>query len=332
MRSTLLAMRNPRFVPLILVAGAALACRSSDEKAQPAPKPESKPMAAMPVRPAPQPAPAPAPAAQPGSRADRLAALTKEQKDAMNAYYKAIDDALAGNQNPTAEEWQKVQEKVKEPDNAGFQARAQQLIDEDPKDITAFNAIRWMMDNARDSASTKTAVGLLEKYHLDRPEMASVCNRLPPDARGLLDKLLANSPHAEVRGQACFAIAEGLKQDIQFADELKTSKPEETEGLKNYLGAEKVDMLGKLDVPSTQQQIEKLYDRVASEFGEVKLYAGTDHETTLGQRAGAALYEIRNLAVGKTTPEIEGVDLDSVAFKLSDYRGKVVLLDFWGNW
>jgi hypothetical protein len=30
--------------------------------------------------------------------------------------------------------------------------------------------------------------------------------------------------------------------------------------------------------------------------------------------------------------EIEGEDQDGVVFKLSDYRGKVVLLDFWGNW
>jgi hypothetical protein len=31
-------------------------------------------------------------------------------------------------------------------------------------------------------------------------------------------------------------------------------------------------------------------------------------------------------------PEIEGTDQDGKSFKLSDYRGKVVLLDFWGNW
>ncbi len=37
-------------------------------------------------------------------------------------------------------------------------------------------------------------------------------------------------------------------------------------------------------------------------------------------------------AVGDPAPEIVGRDLDGVAFKLSDYKGKVVLLDFWGNW
>lgn len=36
--------------------------------------------------------------------------------------------------------------------------------------------------------------------------------------------------------------------------------------------------------------------------------------------------------VGKLAPEIEGEDVDGVPFKLSDYRGKVVLLDFWGHW
>jgi cytochrome oxidase Cu insertion factor (SCO1/SenC/PrrC family) len=33
--------------------------------------------------------------------------------------------------------------------------------------------------------------------------------------------------------------------------------------------------------------------------------------------------------VGSAAPEIQGIDADGVAFKLSDYRGKVVLVDFW---
>jgi len=36
--------------------------------------------------------------------------------------------------------------------------------------------------------------------------------------------------------------------------------------------------------------------------------------------------------LGKEAPEIEGEDIDGKRFKLSDYRGKVVVLDFWGNW
>lgn len=36
--------------------------------------------------------------------------------------------------------------------------------------------------------------------------------------------------------------------------------------------------------------------------------------------------------VGDIAPEITGVDLDGEQFALSDYRGKVVMLDFWGDW
>lgn len=39
-----------------------------------------------------------------------------------------------------------------------------------------------------------------------------------------------------------------------------------------------------------------------------------------------------DLAISKVAPDIVGEDIHGKAFKLSDYRGKVVVLDFWGNW
>jgi hypothetical protein len=35
---------------------------------------------------------------------------------------------------------------------------------------------------------------------------------------------------------------------------------------------------------------------------------------------------------GTPAPEIVGEDIDGVPFRLSEYRGKVVVLDFWGDW
>src|SRR5262249_55474207 len=43
-------------------------------------------------------------------------------------------------------------------------------------------------------------------------------------------------------------------------------------------------------------------------------------------------FATKHLTVGRPAMEIEGEDLDGKQFKLSDYRGKVVVLDFWGNW
>jgi uncharacterized GH25 family protein len=39
-----------------------------------------------------------------------------------------------------------------------------------------------------------------------------------------------------------------------------------------------------------------------------------------------------SLSSGKPAPEIQGEDVEGAKFKLSEYRGKVVLIDFWGDW
>jgi cytochrome oxidase Cu insertion factor (SCO1/SenC/PrrC family) len=56
------------------------------------------------------------------------------------------------------------------------------------------------------------------------------------------------------------------------------------------------------------------------EYGEV-----------VGETAKTELFEIHHLAVGKEAPDMDGVDQDGQPFKLSDYRGKVVLLYFWSE-
>lgn len=41
---------------------------------------------------------------------------------------------------------------------------------------------------------------------------------------------------------------------------------------------------------------------------------------------------IEQFSLGMVAPDIVGVDLDGVAFKLSDYKGKILFIDFWGDW
>ena len=48
--------------------------------------------------------------------------------------------------------------------------------------------------------------------------------------------------------------------------------------------------------------------------------------------AKCELYDIRHLGIGKVAPEISGKDQDGKSFKLTDYRGKVVLLYFWSEY
>ncbi|MBL8755745.1 MAG: hypothetical protein JNK15_20785 [Planctomycetes bacterium] len=52
----------------------------------------------------------------------------------------------------------------------------------------------------------------------------------------------------------------------------------------------------------------------------------------LADRIAAPRFQKERLQIGKECPDIVGEDVDGVAFKLGDYRGKVVVLDFWGFW
>lgn len=85
---------------------------------------------------------------------------------------------------------------------------------------------------------------------------------------------------------------------------------------------------GQLSDAEMQKLVEKL-KKLAADFPDAKVPRyGVPYKSWVEKK----LYAIQHLKVGEVAPDIVGEDLDGVKFKLSDYRGKVVLLDFWGYW
>lgn len=88
--------------------------------------------------------------------------------------------------------------------------------------------------------------------------------------------------------------------------------------------------LGKvlLDAPEQAKQDEglALLRRVLKDFAGVKEAADAYAE------AEGTLFWRENLQVGMQVPDFEASDENGVKFKLSEYKGKVVLIDFWGFW
>ena len=70
-------------------------------------------------------------------------------------------------------------------------------------------------------------------------------------------------------------------------------------------------------------EAERLYRSVIANFADVE---------TLAAAARGDLGEMPTFGVGKVAPEITGNDIEGNPMKLTDYRGKVVLLVFWGDW
>ena len=67
--------------------------------------------------------------------------------------------------------------------------------------------------------------------------------------------------------------------------------------------------------------------KVQKEYANVEGLQGK-----LGEQANRLLFQIRNLAIGKSAPEVVSKDLDEKETKLSALRGKVVVLDIWATW
>ena len=73
-------------------------------------------------------------------------------------------------------------------------------------------------------------------------------------------------------------------------------------------------------------------DKRATIIADIKQAMELGAGTRVADYAKGMLFELENLQVGMKAPDIMGADTDGVEFKLSDYRGKVVVLDFWGDW
>ena len=86
------------------------------------------------------------------------------------------------------------------------------------------------------------------------------------------------------------------------------------------------DYLQRRTGEQLDDEIELLLNDCVDKYADVK-----NGRRKISETASAKLARM-NLQVGKIAPDIVGVDLDDVEFKLSDYRGKVVVIDFWGDW
>jgi thiol-disulfide isomerase/thioredoxin len=219
-------------------------------------------------------------------RAERLKAIQADYQAALDELNKAI---RAG--------------KVKAADDGGYREvadlrkrtaeRVRVLIDADPKDGAALDAILFSMCSLGADENDRKLYQLVLDHHLVSAKLGAVVGR-PYVDEPFLRTIAAKSPHADVRGQASLALAQHLAR----ADRL----------------------------PEAEHLLERIIEL------DKELAADKTPSGNLPKAAESLLFEIRHLSVGKAVPEIDGWDTDDKPMKLSEYRGKVVLLMFWATW
>jgi hypothetical protein len=189
-----------------------------------------------------------------------------------------------------------------------------------------------MLTGGRMGTDQDELLEILEAHHLRSEKLGEVCeimaNTRTGRAPAFVDRIIAENPHREVVGKACFALAQSELREVGSARRYQgMTDAEAIAKWKERVGPERAAIILAIDASAQEKHAERLLQRVSAEFADVKSY-----RETLGEQAENTLYELHNLAVGMVAPDIEGEDLAGTTFKLSDYRGKVVMLDYWGNW
>jgi S1-C subfamily serine protease/thiol-disulfide isomerase/thioredoxin len=189
---------------------------------------------------------------------------------------------------------------------AKFAARFFEVAEHERKSPVALRALSHLCevcghdDSQECNDWLRRATDRLLEDHVDAPNLAKLALMVSETphaaARDFLRRLAEKSGNRTTQGLSCFLLAMRLTEDEAAGDD----------GRREALA---------------------LFDRVEREYADVRV-AGS----ALGEEAAEMAYVFKYLSVGQAAPEIVGKDVDIVDFKLSDFRGKVVLLDFWANW
>jgi len=217
-----------------------------------------------------------------------------------------------------------------------------ELAEKNPNDPVALEALiqTVVMVNGTafpaggDNSPGYRALALLRRHHVTSDKLGPVCQHVVfgfhKSHETFLRAVLEKNPHPQVQALACLSLAQFLANRLDRLDVLADQdRPDLAERYHLIFGKVYVEQLQRQNRDEAAREVEMLFAR-AEKYGDVKIpvtYYGSGG--MVGAKAKAELFQIRHLAVGKVAADIEGEDQDGKRFKLSDYRGKVVLLDFW---
>lgn len=272
---------------------------------------------------------------KPAAKPDKAAETVKEKVEAIANEYLAAQREFftAINGAPGDEERQKMLAKYPKPDP--FAERMLAAASKEPAQPAALEGFAWVLGQRGGGDLSKqqsVAADAILKHFRDSDELVEVCQQLSSvfgnaPAETLLRQLLDQSQNNKVKGNACFALAGVLKRTADIVPQIAGLEGIQKAFVEAQFGQDFLGAMAKRDAPKHYAEAEKLFERVVKEYAKIESPRGT-----LGEAADSALYELRFLAIGKPAPAIEGEDIDGAKFALADYRGKVVVLDFWGHW
>jgi RNA polymerase sigma factor (sigma-70 family) len=265
----------------------------------------------------------------------RYQALIEECNTAFKAYQQAL-------KNARTEEERNRAYREKYPQPRSYIGRFLAIAESAPADPAAVDALIWVVQRGFDGPEFSRAIDLLVSHaasHRVGLDATSLAYSVSPSTERLLRAVVEKNPDQYVRGLACLALGRYLKNQSEGVrsrrEDPESARQWEAMYVEEGAGKESFARFLERDPDALLKEAKAALERTLKEFARVPARADRLNKaalTKLAEDARAELNEIRNLAVGKPAPEITGTDIDGQPFKLSDYRGRVVLITFWADW
>ncbi len=272
------------------------------------------------------------PVPPPTEAAKALAVLTGERETAKREFSERLPEARSKSEQKSL--WQRYDEA-----EAALAARALQIARDFPTDPAATKALQFVLrpgrvapetafGRVRDEALAQIRRDYLSSRHL--AELQFLFTGLDPDTEnGLLADFVQSSRDAPDRGEAALRLANALAMRAASVRQMQAA----TDGFNRRDAGGAAGRRGpprQPDPDALERDAARWYTLVLEKYGDVAS-PGQGPAATLRDPAERGLFAVQHLGVGKVAPEIAGDDLEGKPFKLSDYRGKVVVLVFKGN-
>ena len=266
--------------------------------------------------------------ADPSSPRWRYQVLVQEREQAM------LRDVAALRTAKTDEERNRVSRNWNSRSST-YNTRFLEIAESAPNDPAAIDALIEVVRFGALRPEVSRTVDLLAQNHAERRKVGDAALSLDTSASASAEKLLRavieKNPNRPLKGRACLALGRYLKRQSErvrsIREDPESAKAWEAMFLQDGADKEIFARFKESDPDALLAQAEAVLERTVKEFSDL---AGPGDR--LDVVAQTDLYEIRYLCPGKSAPEFSGKDIDGQPFRLSDYRGKVVLLSFWADW
>jgi peroxiredoxin len=265
----------------------------------------------------------------PESSKARFDAIVRAQAGASERYHDGLSAAKTPETQKAAVD--RYLEDVRRNTRAGLD-----LVSASPNDPVVVDTLKFVIRTARAGPGDESyrAMEILAREHVRDPGMGDVCWQVfyfvhTPIAERLIRTVHEQNSSRTDRGLACHVLATYLRSQARMIRRVREKPPDIDRYTHEFNKAECARIVKEKDPEAVEKEAEALLERIVAEFGDVKQPLAT---RTIGEIAAGELFAMRNLAVGKVALEVEGKDEEGQSFKLSDYRGKVVVLTFSGNW